>query len=166
MNASKVRSEIEKVIAENRTNMTGKQVRKQFAPGKAQIAKLTELGILDLMPQGFGFSDADAVIRAATESKSAIMNAYGEGEEVPASALNQAVNQTEGAIKVGSEVKVNAFTQYSDLRGGAVHSEMHERQHHGYKKAVVEAIFTDGLTEVFVPGLGIDYVPLETLELL
>jgi hypothetical protein len=94
MNASKVRSEIEKVIAENRSHMHPKQVRKQYAPGKAQLAKLTELGILDYMPAGFGFSDADAVIRAATADFSAVMNAYGEGEEVPASALNEAIRRS------------------------------------------------------------------------
>lgn len=95
MNADAVKAEILNVIADAHTRMTGRQIRKQYAPGKAQIATLTELGILDYMPEGFGFSDADAVIRAASASASAsaIMNAYGEGEEVPASALNKALNE-------------------------------------------------------------------------
>lgn len=61
-------------------------------------------------------------------------------------------------LKVGQIVRVNPHTQYSDLRGGAVHSEMREYQHKGYDQATITAIYEDGGVEVEIPG-GFDIVP-------
>lgn len=80
MNRQAVKAEIQNVITEARSHMTPKQIRKQYAPGKAQQQALTDLGIIDLMPEGYGFSDAAAVIRAAREAVSGEVSAYGEGE--------------------------------------------------------------------------------------
>src|SRR5689334_20547438 len=93
MNEQTVRNEIQNVINQLHSEIGGRAARKQYQPGRAQIAKLTELGIIDLMPAGFGFADADAVITAATNARTAVMNAYGEGEEVSASALYQALHE-------------------------------------------------------------------------
>lgn len=94
MNSQKVQELINKEIAELHSRIGGKAARKQYQPAKWQIAKLTELGILDLMPKGFGHSDADAVIKAATTKGTAVFNAYGEGEEIAATDLNQAIEET------------------------------------------------------------------------
>lgn len=95
MNEQTVRSEIQNVINQLHSEIGGRAARKQYKPGKAQIAKLTELGIIDLMPAGFGFADADAVIAAATNARTAVMNTYGEGEEISASTLYQAIHEVE-----------------------------------------------------------------------
>ena len=61
MNTAKVQNLINELIAEQQQ----KQVtRKQYPTSKAQIAKLTELGIIDLMPTKFGYTDAAVVIEA------------------------------------------------------------------------------------------------------
>ncbi len=91
MNSSKVQTIINQIILENRTRIGAKAVRKQYAVAKWQIAKLTELGIIDFMPTGFGHSDAKAVINEAVQSRTAVFNRYGEGEEVLASALHTAI---------------------------------------------------------------------------
>ena len=87
MNTQAVEAQIAQIIANKHSRMTGKQIRQQYPVGKAQSAKLTELGIIDLMPSGFGFSDADAVIAEATSGVSGHVTAYGEGEDGPASTL-------------------------------------------------------------------------------
>lgn len=98
MNKQKVQELINQEIAELHARIGGKAARKQYAPAKWQIAKLTELGIIDLMPAGFGHSDADVVIKAATTEKTAIFNAYGEGETVLATDLYKAINEAEPEV--------------------------------------------------------------------
>ena len=95
MNTQKVQELINKEIAELHSRIGGKAARKQYTPAKWQLAKLTELGIIDLMPAGFGHSDASAVIEAATTKGTAVFNAYGEGEAISASELTTAVNEVE-----------------------------------------------------------------------
>lgn len=92
MDGEAVKAEIQNVINELHERIGRKAARKQYPIAKWQIAKLTELGILDLMPIGFGHSDAGAVITAATSGATAVFNAYGEGEDIPASALHSAIH--------------------------------------------------------------------------
>lgn len=169
MNTAKVTELINQLIAEQQQHQV---TRKQYPVSKAQISKLTELGILNLMPAKFGYTDAEVVIEAAITAKSAIMNAFGEGEEIPANPLNVALTtidteeETKSGFKAGDVVRVKPHTQYGDLRGGAVHSDMHEHRHNGYHNVVVESIAGDGSVEVLVPGYGIDIVDVSTLEAL
>lgn len=93
MNTETVKNEIQKIITENRNRIGGKAARKQYAPGKAQIAELTMMGIVGLMPKGYGFADASAVLSEAKQSKTAVMNRAGEGEEIAASVLYTLLNQ-------------------------------------------------------------------------
>jgi len=67
-------------------------------------------------------------------------------------------------LQVGQWVRVLPHTECGDLRGGAVHSDMHEHRHNGYHKAQIESIASDGSVEVFVPGFGIDIVDITHLE--
>lgn len=84
---------INQIIKENTEKIGYKAARKQYPAGKAQIVTLSELGIINLMPKGFGHSDAAAVIAEANRVKTAVFNAYGEGEVVPASDLNIAIRK-------------------------------------------------------------------------
>lgn len=138
MNKQKVQQLINQEIAELHARIGGKAARKQYAPAKWQIAKLTELGILDLMPVGFGHSDASAVIEAATTKGTAVFNAYGEGEEIPASELNQAMNEveTEKTFQKGQEIEVKPRIAYQHLSGGAVVNPMIARDVSGYKTTI------------------------------
>lgn len=68
MNREAVKNEIQNIISDLHKRIGGKAARKQYAVGKAQLVTLTELGIVDLMPEGFGHSDAKAVIEAAQDS--------------------------------------------------------------------------------------------------
>jgi hypothetical protein len=90
MNESKVQKLINQEIAEQQKRQA---TRKQYPVAKSQLAKLEELGILNLMPTKFGYTDAAVVIAAATTGKTAIFNAMGEGEEIPAQPLFTAVNE-------------------------------------------------------------------------
>jgi hypothetical protein len=69
-------------------------------------------------------------------------------------------------FKIGQTVRVMPHTQYGDLRGGAVHSDMHEHRHNGYHRAEIVSMFDDGSVEVDVPGYGIDIVDVSTLAVL
>src|SRR5690606_3383420 len=90
MNTSKVQTIINQLIADQQKIQV---TRKQYPVAKRQIEKLTELGIIDLMPAKFGYTDAAVVIEAATNGKTAVMNAYGEGEEIGASDLYLALHE-------------------------------------------------------------------------
>ena len=97
MNETKVRQEIEKVIAEVKPG-------RQYPASKAQLNELEALGLLNLMPANprirkIGYADAAAVLTAANDAgqTSAVMNREGEGEEIhtTTSALYNALNETE-----------------------------------------------------------------------
>lgn len=95
MNEQAVRTEIESIISE-----VSQPARKQYPAAKHQEQTLRELGILELVPTRragkIGYSDAAAVIEAATTGKRQVggFNAYGEGDvtDAPASKLYQLLN--------------------------------------------------------------------------
>ncbi len=120
MNTEKVQQEISNIISELHTRIGGKAARKQYPVAKHQMATLEELGILDLMPSGFGHSDAKAVIEAAQADEQVGFNSYGEGDVTSASSklydlLHEAnEEETEFAIAVDG----NGGTQSSSYYGG------------------------------------------------
>lgn len=96
MNATaEITTEVSKIVAELRSSLP-KGGRKQYPPAKHQITTLTELGLIEAMPRGFGYQDAAEVIRQATSGSrtDGAMNASGEGEEwsVEATALYKLLN--------------------------------------------------------------------------
>jgi hypothetical protein len=100
MNSEKVQTIITEIISEFHSRIGGKAARKQAPVAKHQIKTLTELGILELMPKGFGHGDARVVIEAAQDAGGKQIggfNAYGEGDVTTshASALYQAINEIE-----------------------------------------------------------------------
>ncbi|MEG7679898.1 hypothetical protein U2083_14160, partial [Listeria monocytogenes] len=68
MNTAKVQQIINQLIEEKQ-----RQIRyaRQYPIAKHQLVKLEELGILNLMPAKFGHTDADVIIAAATNTKTA-----------------------------------------------------------------------------------------------
>ncbi len=79
LNTTAIAAEIINVIDTNRAGLP-KGGRRQYPAAKWQTEKLAELGILHLMPQGFGHSDATAVIEAATAGKTATIGWNGNGD--------------------------------------------------------------------------------------
>lgn len=102
MNEQKVRAEIEKVLEQYKN-----KVWRQYPATKVQIAKLTELGIVDLMPRRakgnvIGNYDAQMVIAAAEDAGGKSVGgftAYGDGDVVrtSASALYEALHESKSA---------------------------------------------------------------------
>ncbi len=93
MDSSKAQKEINRIISELHERIGAKAARKQYPVGKAQRAELERLGLLDLMPAGFGHSDAAAVLAEAAQGWTAVFNAEGEGEEIPATELHALVSK-------------------------------------------------------------------------
>lgn len=99
MNTVAVKQEIDNIIS------TIKNIR-QYPTSKAQDTQLKELGIYELMPltqvkngrRFIGYTDAAVVIEAATTAKTAVMNAYGEGEEIGASKLYTLLNEKDEQV--------------------------------------------------------------------
>lgn len=79
LDTTAITAEITNVINTNRANLP-KGGRRQYGAAKWQNEKLAELGILHLMPQGFGHSDANAVIEAATTGKTTTIGWNGNGD--------------------------------------------------------------------------------------
>lgn len=75
-----IKNEIARIITELHEKIGGKAARKQYQVGKAQREQLQALGIIDLMPAGYGFSDAKAVLEAATDGPREIGGKTAEGE--------------------------------------------------------------------------------------
>lgn len=99
MNTEAIRTEIEKIVSDNRKKLRG---ARQYPVTRAVQAELEALGIFQFIPQwmnrGYvGLSDAKAVLAAAKQSKSstAVFNAYGEGDDVetPESELHRLLNE-------------------------------------------------------------------------
>jgi hypothetical protein len=140
MNTEKVQQEITAVLT------TVKQAsRKQYPVAKHQITSLTELGILELMPRGFGYTDAAVVIEAARDGGKLAggMNAAGEGDVVRtnASALYLALNEVEEA----AEVNHNGHTVIISKSENAYSIELvlsngFETEQQGYYKTYAQAL--------------------------
>lgn len=169
MNTETVKQEIAQLL-----NTVSQPSRKQYPVAKHQNASLTELGLFELMPVGFGYTDAATIISAAQDAGG---KQIGEGDMASsseASVLFQLLNaveviaiETETQFQVGQTVRVLPHTQYSNLSQGTITSWMREHQHNGYKSAKIVAIFEDGSVEVEVNSFGdIDMVDISHLQAL
>lgn len=99
MNSSKVQEEITKIVEQYRSK-NGKFARKQYPASKTNITRAQTLGILEMIPnapysQTPGNSEIQLVIAAAENKETAVMNKFGEGETIGASALYLALNETD-----------------------------------------------------------------------
>lgn len=110
MNSEAVKTEIQNVITANTERIGYKAARKQYAAGKAQIATLTALGIIDLMPAKFGFSDADAVISAAQDSGKTVVDSFDSATKLNASALYTLLNEVDANEETTDEISYNGHT--------------------------------------------------------
>lgn len=128
MNSEKVQTIITEIISELHNRIGGKAARKQYVPAKHQIEDLTRLGILELMPKGFGHADAKAVIEEAQRGKTAVMNAYGEGETIGASKLYQAINEVEA--EVSEPFEIADFVSRADYLNQMAEEDMDYRRHY------------------------------------
>lgn len=124
MNETKIREQINQLIADQQKLQV---TRKQYPVAKNQIAKLTELGILHLMPEKFGYTDAAVVIEAAISGKQTFATAYGEGEEAPASPLFVAINEATDELSEEEEYALYDRDETDDLIDGVSRIE-NERQ--------------------------------------
>lgn len=77
---SAIRDEIHSIISELHQRIGERATRKQYPAGKQQIADLKALGIHDLMPSGFGHSDAKVVLEHATTGPHWVGGSTDEGE--------------------------------------------------------------------------------------
>jgi hypothetical protein len=69
MNSSKTQTEINKLMAETKeakNELYKKGFKNQFKVTKKNVARLTELGLIEFMPSKFDQMDAEAVLNAAT----------------------------------------------------------------------------------------------------
>lgn len=178
MNTEAIRTEIEKIVSDNRNKLRG---ARQYPVSKVVQAELEELGIFQFIPQwmnrGYvGLSDAKAVLAAAKQAKntSAVFNAYGEGDDVetPESELHRLLNeQPESAariarpgFRVGDIVSVAPHTVYSDLRHGAVESTLTPHPRPGARAGQIVSISADGAVEIEIDGFGLDVVDISHLR--
>lgn len=81
MNSQAVQNEINSIIEANRRRIGGRAARNQARIAKHQIVTLTELGILDIVPNApyckfIGHSDAKAVIEAAQEKPGTVTMSF------------------------------------------------------------------------------------------
>jgi len=97
MNKQAVKTEIEKIVS------TNKQIRRQYPVAKHQEKTLTELGIIDLMPAGFGYTDAAKVIDAAQDAGKEFVNNFDDVTKTNASTLYTLLNEQETSEIVVSE---------------------------------------------------------------
>jgi hypothetical protein len=139
MNTEKVQNLINEVIETNRARIGGKAARKQYAPAKHQIVTLTELGILDLMPKGFGHSDASVVIAEAQRGESSVMDANYEGTGIASSNLYDALNEIEMATKFFITFPIDMLWQDADADD--YNADATEQ---AYADAVTRALYAEG----------------------
>jgi excisionase family DNA binding protein len=157
MNTEKAQQEINSIIAETRK---GQPVRKQYPVAKHQIVTLTDLGLIDLMPAGFGYSDAASVIKVAQDSGSVVGGFLRSGEgdvtTTEASALYQAASTTDTAasdkVEIGAKVDIEPTEVHYDLWQGATHNPDRTAMSQPIFDAIVTGIFEDGSVEVFKNG--------------
>jgi hypothetical protein len=91
MNREAVKTEIQNIISENRKAI---RYARQYKPAKHQLATLTTLSIVDLMPEDFGHSDAKAVIEAAQDEGKWVGD-FDQVEKMAASKLYTLLNTVE-----------------------------------------------------------------------
>lgn len=97
MNTDKVQQIINKIVEDYRS-ANGKYARNQHAASKKHIARAQELGILEFIPnmpygKEIGNTEIQLILQAADDSGTAVMNAYGEGEETSKSELYKAIHE-------------------------------------------------------------------------
>lgn len=76
MNKQAVKTEIERIVNQQRYILPTAVIRHQGPVSEAQIVKLTELGIIDLMPANYGAVDAEGVIVIAGIDGSKEINSF------------------------------------------------------------------------------------------
>lgn len=159
MNKAKAQQAIETLISNFHKRIGGKAVRRQYEPARHQIATLTDLGLIDLMPTGFGHGDAKVVIEAATATTGGF-NAYGEGETW-SNALQDAMNETdedEDKPKVGDRVKITNTSRYQHLKVDHVVKPAIEHEQSPYVTTIVEILEDIMEDEHFNPVTVLTYV--------
>lgn len=93
-----IQNEINAIIEENHKRIGGRAARKQAQIAKHQITTLTELGLIDYMPNApysryIGYSDAKAVIEAAQDAGGKVyVSNYDDVSKSEASNLYQLLN--------------------------------------------------------------------------
>ena len=89
---------------------------RQYPAGVAQKKELTELGIIDLMPEGFAFTDAKVVLEALDEKTISGFDADGEGfadtSESTLKALIEATDESQATDETDYDENTEYF--YSD----------------------------------------------------
>lgn len=125
MNTQAVQNEINSIIEANHSKIGGRAARKQAPIAKHQIATLTELGILDMVPNApyskyIGYSDAKAVIEAAQDAGGKVyVSNYDDVSKSAASNLYMLLNTPEPAEEMadhtitaadGDEVELGDLT--------------------------------------------------------
>ena len=68
MDKQKAQQAIEAIISKHHSQIGYRNARRQSAPAKKDIKQLEALGILDIMPRGFGYSDTKEVLSAAIDA--------------------------------------------------------------------------------------------------
>lgn len=136
MNTEAVKQEITSILS------TVKQPsRKQYPVAKHQIATLTELSLIELMPAGFGFTDAAAVISAAQDAGG---KQIGEGDAATisnASKLYTLLQTAEKIEEIQPEKMVdleNAVLILGNLEGD-------------YSRVAMQLIYRDGHNTFLTP---------------
>jgi len=147
MNEQAVKTEIEKIVS------TNKNIRRQYPVARHQEKTLTELGIINLMPVGYGYTDAAKVIEAAQDAGKEFVNNFDDVTKTDASTLYALLNEPEAdepvdpkSLKIGQEIEILVHMRYQTLKDGAVivPSIPHDRA--GYK-TTIRAIFTDEMED-------------------
>lgn len=155
MNTETVQQEIQNVINKFHATLHPRQINRQYPPAKHQMKTLEELGILDLMPSGFGHGDAKTVIEAAQADEQVGFNRAGEGDVTSASSklydllheANEEQSMSEQRVLTVQERHELALLirEQQILRGGL------ERAKRKYPKGEGYGILTDiyhGLSEI------------------
>lgn len=116
MTSNEITAEVQKIVTDLRARLP-KGGRKQYPAAKHQIATLTNLGLIDAMPRGFGYQDAAEVITQATSGRrnEGALNAEGEGDEwaVEASTLYTLLNPN--SVEAASHDEYTGRDELDDL---------------------------------------------------
>lgn len=111
MNTETVKQEITNILS-----TVSQPSRKQYPVAKHQIATLTELGLIELMPVGFGYTDAATVISAAQDAGG---KQIGEGDTATsseASVLFQLLNAVEIPVSPTVQTPKMSFKDWEKIQ--------------------------------------------------